>query len=346
LNWKLDNRFFAPARQAETMAHRRIKLAVVIINYKTADLVMQCLESLLHQLVGLDAKVIVVDNLSQDGSVAKIQDWIATHDERNVVRLIEPGSNRGFSAGNNSGIRVVDSEYYLLLNSDTIVRPEAIAILLRTAESYPKAGLVSPRLEWPDGTPQESCFRYLSPVSEFIEAAQTGPITAFLNGFRVPSPVSDMVVHPNWTSFACVLVRHDVLGQIGPMDEGFFMYFEDVEFCRRARKAGWDIVHNPKARVVHLRGGSSPVKKNALERKRLPRYYYASRTRYLYLAYGWLGLTFANILWLLGRGVSKCREVLEGRAPGVPEKQWLDIWTNWLNPGLPRSQQNTRTSAR
>ena len=221
------------------------------------------------------------------------------------------------------------------MNSDTIVRPEAIATLLQTAESHPEAGIVSPRLEWPDGTPQESCFRYLSPMSELIGAAHTGPITAILKRFDVPLPVSDTMVKPDWTSFACVLIRREVVNDIGLMDDGYFMYFDDVDYCRRARKAGWDILHNPKARVVHLRGGSSPVKQRTLERKRLPRYYYASRTRYFFLAYGWVGLTLANLLWSLGRLVSKSREIFERRGPAVPDKQWLDIWTNWFHPGIP-----------
>jgi N-acetylglucosaminyl-diphospho-decaprenol L-rhamnosyltransferase len=300
----------------------------------------------LPQLTGQDAQVIIVDNCSQDGSVTTLRDWIAAHDGRLLVQLVESKTNGGFSAGNNVGIRTANADYYLLLNSDTIVRPEAISILLQTADRHPEAGLVSPRLEWPDAAPQQSCFRYISPMSEFIDAAQTGPITAAFNQFNVPLPVSETIVQPNWTSFACILVRQDVINAIGPMDEGFFMYFEDVEFCRRARKAGWLIIHNPKARVVHLRGGSSPVKQRAIERKRLPRYYYASRTRYLYLAYGWVGLTLANTLWLLGRGVSRCRELFERRGTGVPEKQWLDIWTNWLHPAVPWAQQQTKPSAR
>ena len=317
------------------MTQRRMKLAVVIINYKTADLVMQCLESLLPQLAYLEARVLLVDNRSPDDSVAKLKDWLAAHDGRGTVQLIEAETNSGFSAGNNTGIRAANADYYLLLNSDTIVRPDAIAILLRTADANPKAGLVSPRLEWQDGTAQQSCFRFISPVSELIGTAQTGIITSALNAFDVPLPVSETIVEPDWTSFACVLIRHKALNEAGPMDEGFFMYFEDAEFCRRARRAGWEIVHNPQARVVHLRGGSSPVKQRALERKRLPRYYYASRTRYLYLSYGWLGLTLANILWWLGRFVSKSREIVERREPGIPRYQWLDIWTNWFHPAAP-----------
>lgn len=314
------------------LAARQMKLAVVIINYKTANLVIQCLESLLPQLTALDAEAIIVDNASRDDSVDRINGWIRTSTQGGNARVVEAENNAGFSAGNNIGIRSVDAENYLLLNSDTIVRPGAIETILRTAAEFPEAGIVSPRLEWPDSTPQESCFRYLSPVTELLLAAQTGPITALLKRFDVPLPVGDKIAYPQWTSFACVLLRRQMVNVIGLMDDGFFMYFEDVEYCRRAVKAGWKIVHNPKARVVHLRGGSSPVKKRAVERKRLPRYYYASRTRYLYLAYGWLGLTTANLLWLFGRCISKSREIVEHRPLGVPDKQWLDIWTNWLHP--------------
>jgi N-acetylglucosaminyl-diphospho-decaprenol L-rhamnosyltransferase len=318
---------------------RKIKLAVIIVNYKTAGLVKQCLESLLKELAAIDGRVIIVDNCSPDDSAASLRDWIARHDDPHVVQLIDSKFNGGFSAGNNLGIRAVDADYYLLLNSDTIVRPGALTILLQTAESHLEAGIISPRLEWPDETPQQSCFRYLSPISEFIDTAQTGPITAALSRFDVPVPVTENIVRPDWTSFACVLVRAELIEEIGLMDEGFFMYFEDVEFCRRARRAGWEIVHNPKVKVIHLQGSSSSFNQSALERKRLPPYYYASRTRYFYLAYGRFGLTLANLMWLLGRCVSKGREILEGRGPGLPKKQWSDIWTNWFDPGAVVSQQ-------
>jgi GT2 family glycosyltransferase len=328
------------------MPERRKKLVVVIVNYKTANLVIECLISLLPQLAELDAHVVVVDNNSPDDSLARIQAWIAGQGASPLVQIIGATVNAGFAAGNNIGICAINADYYLLLNSDTIVRPRAIAVLLETADHRPSAGIVSPRLEWPDATPQESCFRFLSPISELVLAAQTAPVTALFKRYDVPFPVTDQILYPHWTSFACVLLRHEMVNKIGLMDDGFFMYFEDVEYCRRARKAAWQIVHNPQARVVHLRGGSSPVKKRALERKRLPRYYYAARTRYLYLAYGRFGLTLANILWLLGRSVSKSREILERRGLGVPEKQWLDIWTNWINPATPWSQQKLSTSSK
>ena len=159
------------------MSDRPIQLAIVIVNYRTANLVIQCLESLLDQLADFNARVVVVDNCSQDGSVGTLRDWIVAHDARHQVQLIDAGANNGFSAGYNVGLRVVNSDYYLLLNSDTIVRPGAIALLIETAQRYPEAGLISPRLEWPNEVPQQSCFRDPSPISELIDAAQTGPIT-------------------------------------------------------------------------------------------------------------------------------------------------------------------------
>lgn len=309
-----------------------MKLAVIIVNYRTSGLVIQCLESLLGQLVELNAGVVLVDNCSSDDSVETFKAWLAEHDANRIVRLIESDVNAGFSAGNNLGIDAVEAEYYLLLNSDTIVRRGAVGILMQTADDHPSAGIVGPRLEWPNGLPQESCFRYHSPVSEFIDAAKTGLITNALKRFNVPLPVSDKPMGPQWTSFACALIRRAVIADVGLMDDGYFMYFDDVDYCRRACKAGWNIWHNPQARVVHLRGGTSPVKKRMSERARLPRYFYASRARYFFVTYGWTGLTMANLLWWAGRAISKSREVFAGRDPSVPRRQWLDIWTNWLHP--------------
>jgi GT2 family glycosyltransferase len=315
----------------------RKHLCVVVINYRTPDLVADCLQSLVPELDATSDAVVVVDNHSDDGSVAEIEDWLVANDAKKLVRLIRAQRNLGFSGGNNLGMSACDADYYLLLNSDTIVRPGAIATLLRTAESFPGAGLISPRLEWPDGDGQQSCFRFPTPVSEFIDAARTGPITRALARFNVPMPLADTVVRPSWTSFACVLLRADMLRTTGPMDEGFFLYFEDVEFCWRARRAGWDVLHNPAARVVHLRGGSAPVKKLAAQRKALPRYYYESRARYFFIAHGRAGLTLSNCLWWLGRCVSKFREVLERRPSALPQRQASDIWTNWRHPQIPRS---------
>ena len=218
------------------------------------------------------------------------------------------------------------------MNSDTIVREGAISALWKAAKQHPESGLISPRLEWPDGTPQISCFNYHSPISEFIDAACTGPITKLLSPYDVPIPVCDQPSRPNWTSFACVMIRKQVIDQIGLMDEGYFMYYDDVDFCRRAQDAGWQVLHWPNARVVHLRGGSSSVKSDVAFRKRPRKFLYESRSRYFTRFYGRYGLLIANTFWFAGRIISWMREMTGTKQPHTCQFQGIDIWTNWRNP--------------
>ncbi|MCR4303446.1 MAG: glycosyltransferase family 2 protein [Gallionella sp.] len=309
-----------------------LQLSIVIVNFRTPKYVIDCLTTLLPDIDGIDARVVVVDNNSPDDSPEIIRAWLAQHDVAGKVHFVQSEHNSGFASGNNIGIKSCHARYYLLLNSDTLIRPGAIHIILDTALRYPEAGLVSPRLEWPDGAGQESCFRFPKPFSEMISASQTGLVAWLLSRYIVAMPVQTQIARPQWTSFACVLVKDEVFQQVGLMDDGYFMYFEDAEFCYRARKAGWKIVHNPEAHVVHLRGGSSPVKEQARLKKRVPRYFYESRARYFYQTCGWPGLISANLLWWLGRTVSGTRQLLGRSDKAAIEGQWLDIWTNWRSP--------------
>jgi len=124
-----------------------------------------------------------------------------------------------------------------------------------------------------------------------------------------------------------------VIDQIGLMDENYFMYFEDIDYSRQIRKAGWRIMHEPNARVVHLRGGSSSVKAAMKARTRVPKYYYESRSRYFAKFYGGvLGLWMTNLLWLIGRTIAWVRELAGNKETDVCELEARDNWTNWLSP--------------
>jgi len=311
------------------------QLSIVIINYKSPGLVKDCLKTVLPEIRALDAKVVIVDNNSGDNSAEVLNNWLLKNDTRKKVKLFLSDENLGFSGGNNLGINAIRAEYYLLLNSDTLVRGGAIQSLLDTIKHNPHAGIVSPCLEWPDGTPETSCFRYPTPISELIASADTGPITRLFKNHYVPLPISKQIIHPPWTSFACVLIRHDMFTDIGLMDDNYFMYYEDIDFCRRARKAGWDIIHNPIARVIHLHGGSSALNDRMKQRKRLPRYYYESRTRYMYTYYGRAGLFAANIFWSIGRIIAGLREIFGNKKSHICDKQIYDIWINYFQPLKP-----------
>jgi hypothetical protein len=123
---------------------------------------------------------------------------------------------------------------------------------------------------------------------------------------------------------------------LGPMDEGYFLYFEDVEYCLRGQRAGWRVHHAPEAVAVHFRGGSGPVKSLAAARKRLPGYYYASRTRFLYQAHGKAGLLAANLMCYLGRAIANLTRLFGRRIKPMPDRELTDIWINFSRPLGPR----------
>jgi len=306
---------------------RKYRFCVVIINYCTPDLVAGALASLENELDHERDVVAVVDNLSPDSSLETLRPLLKDSRYSQWCRLIEAPENGGFSYGNNVGIKAFDARYYLLLNSDAYLRPGALAAFLRACDQHPEAGLISPRLEWPDGRAQISCFRFHSPFSELIDAAETGPVTRLLSRWDVPIPVTDEPGWPQWTSFACILLRRELYDAIGPMDEGYFLYYEDVDYCRSASNAGFRVLNWPDAHVVHLRGGSSEVKSSQASRKRLPGYYYRSRSRYFNKFYSPAGMVVANLCWNAGYVLAWLRQRLGSKSTHVAASAWRDIWT-------------------
>jgi len=319
---------------------KRLRLAIVIINYRTPKLTLDCLSTLEGQVTPGEDEVVVVDNLSGDGSADEIESAIHERRWSGWVRLVRSPVNGGFSAGNNVGIRASEADAYLLLNSDTLVKPGAIEAMIEGMRHRPDAGLISPRLLLGDGELHVSCYRYVTPLMEFGLAARTEPLSRLLSLADVVLPESDGPSEPEWTSFACVLIRREVIDQVGLMDEGYFMYYEDQDYCRMARRAGWKVVNWPQAVVVHLQGKSSPVRSLTAALKRRPRYYYASRSRYYAKHYTFLGLWLTNALWTAGRAVSLARELAGRKKPHLCEREGRDIWTQWWRPmSLPRLER-------
>lgn len=307
-----------------------MRLCIVIVNYRTPGLVLDALDSLEGQVeAGLD-EIVVVDNGSGDDSAERLERAIAARGMLRYCRVIRSPRNCGFAAGNNCAIRAVEANYYLLLNSDTIVRKGAIQSLLSQMQAHPGVGIAGPRLEWPDGTPQVSCFRDHTPISELLAAAKTGTLSHFFHAFELALPVSEETCECDWVSFACALIRREVIEKVGLLDEDYFMFFEDSDYCRAARAAGFRIRYFPSARVVHIRSGTSEVKQKIAKRKRPPRYLYESRTRYFRKGYGIGGLLMANVLWSVGRSISFGRELVGRKAPHTCEMEWFDNWTDIL----------------
>jgi N-acetylglucosaminyl-diphospho-decaprenol L-rhamnosyltransferase len=316
-------------------------ILISVINYRTADLTLACAANALEEIAraaeqGIRGHLVVIDNASGDGSAETIEAWIARDASDAPVTFLRSPTNSGFSGGHNLGMAHQEAEFYLLLNSDGLLRPGFIASILAAAHARPEMGFFAPRIEHEDGTPQVSAFRFASPASEFMRAVNSGPVTRALRRREVAIGIDPDEADIEWASFACILMRASMVSQIGPMDEGYFLYFEDAEYCLRGRRAGWRVAWVPEARMVHFRGGSGPVKALEKQRKRMPGYFYASRTRFLYQAHGRGGLMLANLLWYLGRALTQLRRLAGKPVSASVQDEARDIWINILNPLGPR----------
>ncbi len=293
------------------------RLLVVIVNFRAAELTLDCLRALAGEVAALPGlRAVVVDNASGDGSADRLAAAVQEYPWATVRPLAE---NRGFSAGNNAAIRPAlaaadPPDYVLLLNPDTVVRSGAITELLRFMESHPEVGLAGARLEEPDGTPQTSAFRFPTVLGELENGTRLGVLTRLLSRYVVAPPAPAESGRADWLSGACLMIRRAVFDTVGLLDEGYFLYYEEVDFCRRAARAGWPSWYVPAARVVHRIGASTGWTTN----RRRPKYWFDSRRRYMRRHLGPAKTVLANALWTAGYATFRLRQPLQGKPDTDP----------------------------
>jgi N-acetylglucosaminyl-diphospho-decaprenol L-rhamnosyltransferase len=300
-----------------------VRTLIVIVNYRTPDLTVGALESLADQVGPLDARVVVVDGCSGDGSAERLRGEVAQRSWGNWVSVVPLTVNKGFAYGNNAAIgpalrERTPPEYILLLNPDTVVRPGGLGAMLAFMQGNPRAGIVGPRLEEADGTAQRSAFRFHSALGEFENAVRFGPASAILKPWVVAPPVRSEPHRADWVSGACMLVRTKVFEQIGLLDDKYFMYFEETDFCLRARRRGWECWHVPRARVVHLVSQASGGKP-------LPVYWYESRRRYFVKNKGRVRAAVADAAWAIGHLLWRLRRAVQRREEPNPPRALADF---------------------
>ncbi|MDY6960924.1 MAG: glycosyltransferase family 2 protein [Pseudomonadota bacterium] len=306
------------------------RLLVIIVNYRTADLVIDCLESLLEGVtLPSDGAVIVADGASGDGSVERLQSAIAAHGWQQRAHLLALETNLGFSHANNCAYAHACSalgkpRHVLFLNPDTVVRPNGLRPLLEFVESHPPVGIAGARLEDPDGTPQACAFRFPSILGEFESEAKLGPVSKVLGKWQVAASTGEDPVRVDWVSGAAMLVRSELLDEVGLLDESYFLYYEEVDFCRRAAAAGWQCWHVPQSRIVHLVGCSTGVTKHRAPARR-PRYWFASRDRFFSQHHGRRYARWANIAWIAGHLVFRLRLLVERKMFAGPPHLLADF---------------------
>lgn len=311
-----------------------LRLLVVILNYRTPDLTIDCLRSLVDEVADLpDLQVVVTDNNSGDGSVEKIQHAIENENWGHWASLMPLPANGGFASGNNAAIRPYYSNntlppYVLLLNPDTVIRPNAIKALLEFMDNHPDVGIAGSRLEDPDETPQRSAFRFHSLLSELEGGIRIGFISKLLAPWIVAPPVPESAVPTDWVAGASMIIRREVIEAIGLMDEAYFMYYEEMDYCLQAHRAGWPCWYVPDSRVVHFVGQSSGVTSKTPTPKRRPQYWFDSRRRYFLKNYGWLYAILVDALWAFGFATWRVRRIIQRKPDGDPPNLLGDFLRN------------------
>lgn len=309
-----------------------MRLLVVIVNYRVADLTIDCLRSVSKEIATLpETKAAVCENGTGDDSAQKIQEAIDTNGWTSWCELTASYQNLGFTGGNNLVIRSAlqsadQPQYVLLLNPDTIVRPNAFHALLEFMDKNPGVGIAGCRLEQPNGTPHRSAFRFQTPLSEFETNIRLGLISRLLRRWIVAPPVRDDAFQTDWVSGACMMIRKEVFADIGLLDEGFFTYFDDCDFCYNASQKGWLTWYVPTGRVVHLEGQSSGV--GGGQRKRLPAYYFQARQRFFLKNRGPLFAAFCDFAQIAGHLLWRLRITLTGEDGAFPLRYLSDAIRN------------------
>ena len=315
---------------AKNSLSQLVRVVVVIVNYRTAALAIACLRSLEAEIAANPSvRVVVVENDSGDGEElgAAIQangwsDWA-------TLTLAE--RNGGFSYGNNCGIRPAmrwpqPPDYFLLLNPDTEIRPGAVATLFEYMDAHPDVGIAGSSFEGHDGVDWPIAFRFPTLLGQFVQGIRSRLISRLLRDSVVARTMGSDAEEVDWVSGASMMIRSQVFRDVGLMDEGYFLYFEEVDFCLRARQAGWPCWYLPESRVMHISGQSTGVSAPDRKLKRMPQYWFASRSRYFVKNHGLAYARLTDLAFGLGRTIWTLRRLLTQRPDEDPPAMLLDFW--------------------
>ncbi len=315
-------------------------IAVSIVNYRTPDLTIDCVASLVPARVAFpDLRVVLVDGGSADGSAERMAAAVTSHGWNDWVTVLPLAINGGFAFANNHAIAALREKgplppAIMLVNPDARVRPGALEHLAALLDSKPDVAAVGALLIHEDGRPQSCAFRFPSLRGEFCRGAGTGFIDRLL-GEPPTSIESKVAVEVPWVSGAAVLLRTAALAESGLFDDGFFLYFEETELMGRLRDHGWSIWHEPAAWVVHDGGAATQIRdpETGLPRARpMPAYWYEARLRYFTLRKGRLYGLLSGLAWLAGRMLWQVRQIVAPQGRPVVQRELGDMIAHGLWP--------------
>ncbi len=322
-----------------------MKLLIITVNYASAEHILQNLDGLILQIEAIgNTEIWIVDNNSPDDSVEVLRNEIMRHGLEHLVRLIESPVNGGFGAGNNIAFREAlalpePPSYIYLLNPDANPDPGAVDTLFQFMVEHPDIGVVGGALRDEQNNLQCSTFRFPSLLSEMEWSLKLGIVTKLLHNHRVAMETPKHATTVDWVSGASMMIRCDVLEQIGMFDETFFLYWEEVDLCRRVWDAGYDIYFVPNAVVQHISGVTTGM---ASPKKRIPNYWFKSRTHYLRKTFGFGKLIIFNLIVVFCTSLLRVRQYLGRKEVKSPHFLWDFIRYNFLSGHNEHSQSSSR----
>lgn len=291
----------------------RPDLSVCIVNWNTRQDLEQAITSVLQSDPELELQVIVLDNASSDGTPEMVREQFRS------VKLLESAENLGFAKGYNRAAEEAEGRHILMLNPDTVVQAGALRALVRFLDSRQEAGAAAPRLLNSDGTLQYSCRRLPGPMAAILRNTLLGrlvPGNRFTRDYLMADWDHRTVKQVDWVSGAALCIRRETWSEVGGFDEGYFMYAEDIDWCLRARQAGWHIYYVPESVVVHRIGRSSdqrPVPMVVEFHRSMARFYRRHYARQWPFGLRWLplaGIWARGALVLLQTMVAQARDRL------------------------------------
>ena len=305
------------------------RIAVVVVNYGTAALALAAVESVLARgHGGRTVSVHLVDNASPGDDGETLAQGLAARGWEDRVTLYRETVNHGFGRGNNvvfqalaQGAPTPDAVF--LLNPDACLDNETLDELARFLENNPRVGCAGAHIAKPGGVPVTAAFRFPTAVSEFSDTMAFGPVARLFDRWCVSLPPGTPTGPVGWVAGAAVMVRWQVLAEVGGFDPDYFLYFEEVDLMRRITERGWQVWHVTEARVLHVEGAATGVRSGDARRSPLPDYWFDSWYLYFTKAHGPVYARCCAIARAVGWSLNGVVAVLRRRAPGAPPR-WHD----------------------
>lgn len=301
-------------------------VGISIVNYKTAHLVRECLDSVSQDnRSALNTRIVVVDNDSRDGSVTTLQEYVRQKQMSDWVEVIAAEKNGGFSYGNNLAFKrliELECDYLWMVNPDTKLLPGACEALIDVLHNDEKAGAAGSRLEDPDGTSQVSAFTFPSPLGELVNTSRLGFLQRHFSKYVIARPVDDVRQYVDWVAGASMMFSAGLLKKIGFMDEAYFLYFEEVDYCLAINRCGYKVVYAPSSRVIHHVGAATGISDSRKKAPRRPTYWFESRQRFFQKNYGFGRTLVADAFWILAYSSYLARNMVQ-KKPDLDPPRFL-----------------------